>query len=439
MNKKPIHYDSDYNGNYIENAKVPVKEFIDDEDIINKKHVDDSLKYETELSKNLPTVESVGGIESGTENLDVKSVKEVLDLTLYPLKSPTYIQPELELILSNEDSIIKQTGFPTDIELTANLDLNDSNGLVSYTFSGDGIETPVSQNGNTFIISDYQLNDGNNSWTVSVSYLGSLPKKDTHGNYDTNGSFNDGSIKKTFNMVIKNPILYGVHYAEKDITLDLPENLNNNVDHYLDYVEQFDVELGTEGACSFNIAIPYPNSSIKVYVSGLDVTNSFSNSLKQNVKPWKQDVGEQYQTYHLYTNIPLTKPTIFTVKVFIKNYSRIVDVDYNPKTNTLSLNDDSNFITAWNVDDDEPIGSNPISIKDTVDGYMKIVSTIGTIRKVERARPYTLVDDLDFFTVYVPNLVGVNQHLTDTDIYSFRIWLSPNNPPKGNRSQSFPI
>lgn len=434
--EKSIHYDINLNGNVLKDAKVPTTTFPNEEDVINRKYVDDKTSYNSGLAENLPTVEKVGGIESGTTDLNGKPFSEIIDRALYPLLPAVYETPTVSLSISNITDIILHTGFRTDIVLEANVDIKDSAGITSYTFTGTGIDTPITQSTNIFTVNNLYLIDGENSWNVVVEYDAGVPKNNSHDIPDIDSIFASGNKESIINLEAKRPILYGVYYRLLDSTEQTPSNVPFSMESVIDNVDSFEVELGNTEAVSFNIGVPYKDYVIRVLMNDIDVTNSFKNEIKQGIRPWDEPVGGDYNVYHWYSNIALSEITKMKVFVYKKDYDRIVDMDFDSQDNSVSFDNVSTNYQAWDFGTDTPFAGTPISIR-SVEGYLKLNSDIGTIKKIEKSRPFNVAENLDFLEAYIKNEKGVATHLYGTEKYNLRIWIS-NTAPAGDSTQTLP-
>lgn len=198
--------------NKIHNGKVSIddRNSIEDDDIIDKKYVDDVKIYNTALTSNtnVDPIE-VGGIVNRTQ-IHNKPITEVLDNLLYPLTLHSYIKPTISTSINyynigTTNTGSREVGALVDIKLTANINYRDSAGLdtnedPSIEFSGSSISGfigPTNPSGVDTLIENYTISESN-IWKSKVYYLPATVQNDTHGNPDNVGTganpyFSNGS------------------------------------------------------------------------------------------------------------------------------------------------------------------------------------------------------------------------------------------------------
>lgn len=424
MVEEKVYLDLDLQENQLKNARVPdIEESShNDEDAINRKYVHEKTILDTELSK-LDVVETVGGIIEGTQSSEVdgKGVVEILDMILYPLIEPVYEIPTITTTISNFDDIIKDTGFTTDIVLEVSVDINDSESITNYTFSGMGITGTITQESNIFVIKDYILLNGYNTWSIGIEYSGAVTKQNTHGEDSLSGYFPSGSINNDVVVTASYPMLYSVRYGEIDATITSSDVIPDILSCVLPVSRKFDVVLGNNSEVSFNFAIPSGIYDTIFTINDIDVTNSFKQSEKVSVTPWGVGVGSSYDVYHWFSNLVLDKPTIICVELVEIKPSSIYELAWNNSTSSLSI-DGGVGLSDWDNVNDNNIPDNDFSIKFDGSG-IRIVSTVGNITKVEKSRPFMIVNDLNSNDVTIPNEIGSETHESYSDLYNFRVWV----------------
>lgn len=418
--EKKIHYDIDLNGNSLKNARVPNTETNNDDDAINRKFVEDKTKYISDLASQ-PTTEALGGIGKGSTDLENNTLSEILDKALHSVKEPTYEIPTIEAIVSNVDDLVLQTGARVQIVLKGIVDIKDSSGVVTYTFSGDGIDGTITQIEDTFVIQEYYLKDGENKWAVGVNYDESIIKTDSQGNEFTQGSFSSGNVTNEITLLSKFPILYSVDYG----FVDKVSNSNDrNFDSFIDIeTKEFEVELGNTRDVSFNLGIPNLDYGVRIYMNSIDVTNSFSTDTSQSYTPWENlFYSTEYKFYHWHSNIVLDENTTLKVQIYKKNYDRIVDVIFDTKENTIRLDNGSTLYSVGRP----PRPTNQLNISDFDEqtGTRTMTTNLGIIRKIEVGRPHFMViENMDSTSVPIPSRKGMDSHNYVEDILKYRVWL----------------
>lgn len=196
--------------NKLQEAKLEIidREFIENDDVIDKQFVDDSQIYSTELSNVSTGVNSgkpiavFGGITLDTV-VDGKTNSELWDLALYPLQHPMYVQPSITFTSSILDqNTLSPISAPYEVgqsvlaRLSVSSVFNDSQGLqgtLPYSWSGTGISGTATTGLSTVDVNLDML--ASNSWSNTTVFQGSAIKNDTHGNPDSTGIF--GVVSKT--------------------------------------------------------------------------------------------------------------------------------------------------------------------------------------------------------------------------------------------------
>lgn len=429
MAEKPIYYDQDLNNNKLKKARVEMSGS-HDEDAVNRKFVLDQHKYDTTLATTQLTVEKVGGIAKGTPSATVanKTFKELLDLALYPLVAPTYTKPTVTASITNmgsdhNDHIIPIAGFRKNVVLKAVAVQNDAGAISSYTFSGAGITGTITQASDTYTVPNYVLVNGDNTWTVGVNYTASPTKNNTHGTADATGSFVAGSVTTQVKLTVKDPIMYGVDYKQIDVTAYSGANIQGVTESVIQNDgNSFKIEVGDTKAVSVNIAVPYTNADIRVIMNDVDITNAFKRDTKTGVKPWGEG-NTDYSVFHWYSGVKLNKPTTLEVTVFYRFYTRILDVKWNSQDNQVEIDNSGTDVMSWNLGTDSPIATNEISVKRQANGDIRLVSTVGNIKRVEKGRPYKIYDGLNATDLIITDQLGREVHVNHDDIYKFRVWV----------------
>ncbi len=429
MAEKKIYYDQDLNENKLKKARVEMSGSHDD-DAVNRKFVLDQHKYDTTLATTLPTAEKMGGIAKGTPSATVanKTFKQILDLALYPLVAPTYTKPTITASITNiggdsNDNIIPIAGFKKNVVLKAVATQNDSASITSYTFSGAGISGTVTQASDTYTVSGYTLVNGDNTWTVGVNYTASTTKNNSHGVADATGSFTNGSITTEVKLSVKDPIMYGVDYGVSDVTTMSGSNVQGVTESVIpNDGNSFKIEIGNTRDVSVNIAIPYDNADIRVIMNDVDITNAFKRSVKTGVKPWGEG-NHTYSVFHWHSGLKLNKPTTIEVTVFYRYYTRIVDVIWDGQDNLVKIDNTGSYTTSWNFETNTPIGTNIISIGRQSNGDIRMVSSIGNIKRIEKGRPFKVYENLNSADITISDQEGRSVHLNYGDTYKFRLWV----------------
>ncbi len=431
MAEKFVHIDKDFKKNKIKNSRIPDVPSNEehDEDAINRKYVNDKNKFITTLSENqnINVVEKFGGIDANTPSSDVsgKTTQEILDLALFPLKSPNYDIPTSILSIKNKEDIVLQSQFKTDIVLECIVEQNDSSSIISYTFSGDGINTPVTQPSNIFTIQDYITNSGLNNWSVVVNYDEAIQKKDSHFNDDNNGKFIAGSISSSIELETLNPILTSVDYNEEDATIKTPLTIMDFMDGIRNFKNTFYIEVGNNKKSSINFAIPFKYADVRVTMNETDITDGFKKSLIEGVKPWGVGSGIDYTVYHMKTNIKYKRPKVIKVEVFEKYFTGVFDVSWHSVDNKIEIDNDGLLLDSWNDTLNTPIASNKFSINDVstpTDQLVRIVSTVGFIKKVELGKPFKIFET-NSSDITINDGFGKTQKLELSQVYKFKIWV----------------
>ena len=414
MAEKIIYIDENHNKNSIIDARIPIVTIgtEHDEDAINRKFVVDSVKYDTTLATTLPTAEKMGGIEKDTPStsLNGKSIKEVLDLALYPLKSPIYVLPTLEATITNMSNIVVVGGFKSNIILKATPTLNDASGIVSYTFSGSGIVGTVTQATDTYTVPNYVLQEGSNSWVVGVNYSAPIIKNNTHGIADNSTNYPSGLITKSIVLEASLPIKYGFTYGLEDITVATPmiggmEYAKVTLPKLID--NKFRFEIASYKPVSLNIAIPKINVGVKVTLdNGIDITDSFKSTLKTNFPTYSSDLLSTYTVFHHYSNVLYSKSHFINVEVLPIKYASVYTLRYDVSNNKVSINGELE-VDAWNDGSDITIPFNALSVYRYGDAIRVVSNYVGDIKKIEITHPHTIIDGLAIDDYTTNNIVGI--------------------------------
>lgn len=207
---KKVFSDIDLHGNALNHAKVTIadRDTIADADVIDKQYVNDEDTYVTDLSdpdtgvnEGKPLI-GFGGI---TTDIVVhgKTTRELWDIAMYPLASPTYLTPVTSISTVVYTDVSKSSPYFGNLEVgqsvwldhTINVTLRDSVGLDGtnpYTWSGSEILGSL-QTGFDTISLNYNANMSQ-SWQCITAYLGADIKNDTHGNPDATGQFDAGTV-----------------------------------------------------------------------------------------------------------------------------------------------------------------------------------------------------------------------------------------------------
>lgn len=425
MAQDKLNYDLDFQKNKLENALVPDVLVGEEnpEDAINRGFVEGLVNYSTDFSKSLPTSIGVGGIPKDTppSSVDGKNLKDIIDLMLYPLISPSYTLPNIEGSISNTSFITTDVGFKTDIVLDVAVNQNDALSIDSYTFSGLGITGTITQTSPTLILEDHILLEGDNVWTIGINYSGAVLKQNSHGVDDSTGLFSSGTILENVIINATYPLLYSVDYSLNDSTLSNGSDILDFMDCVRPYEDSFSLEVGSGNPVSVNIGVPHSDVDMVVIMNDIDVTNAFNSAKISDVKPWEEGVGKEYTVFNWYSNIELDEPT--TLKFYIKRkyFSEIYDVVWDSSLGNLFINGESG-IDSWDESSDNPHLGNDFSINREGDN-IRIFSTIGNIRKVEKGRPFSLTEGLNSSDVNILDVNGRDNHLSKTNIYKFRLWI----------------
>lgn len=429
MAEKKIYYDQDLNQNKLKQARVEMSGS-HDEDAVNRKFVLDQHKYDTTKATTLPTAETVGGISKGTPSATIanKTWKELLDLALYPLIPPTYTRPTITASITNigsdhVDNIIPIAGFRKNVVIKADVIQNDASSIDSYTFSGAGITGTITQASDTFIVPNYVLVNGENKWTVGVNYTASVTKNNSHGVADTSGSFPNGSVTTDVVLNVKDPIMYGVDYRQIDVTTVSGSNVQGVTESVIpNDGNTFKIEVGHTKAASVNLAIPYENADIRVVMNDVDITNAFKREVKTGVKPWNEGTTT-YSVFHWYSGVPLNKPTTLEVTVLYRFFTKIVDVIWDSQDNIVQIDNSGAWVQSWNLGTNTPMGSNTISVGRQTSGDIRLVSSIGSIKRIEKSRPFKVYESLNTSDVTISDQIGRPTHLDHSTVYKFRLWV----------------
>ena len=137
---------TDFVGNYIKNVKTDIP--VNDDDVSNKKYVDKQTTYDTTLSNNDSTK------FSWMRNIHNKSLKEIVDMLLFPQNTENYVNPELlncsvQLLdnISGDNEAIINTGNNVKLRFVFELSVTQrlSNELPKIIFTDNNNQTNIFQ------------------------------------------------------------------------------------------------------------------------------------------------------------------------------------------------------------------------------------------------------------------------------------------------------
>lgn len=175
--------------------------FTGDTQIIDKKYADDiafnantGITASTVYSLSTPSTVDVGGLDAGSQLTGFTSnelLEKILVATLYPTLTGPNVSDftisglassyEVGLIQTWNSSVTFNRGsINPQYDATSPYRSGPAN---TYNYTGSGLTTTSStSNTNTQTITDYTIQSGTNSWSVSVSYDSGVQPYDSKGN-----------------------------------------------------------------------------------------------------------------------------------------------------------------------------------------------------------------------------------------------------------------
>jgi len=185
-----------------------------------------SGEYDSNLQDSQVMTFDLGGISSGTTvaELDGKTFSELFDTLLFPTAYPTYSNPSASL---SNNAGIRKIGESINFELNPGFNL----GSINTTWEGSqgtragGLTLAnISYGGNTFnnlnaadngsfisdpyLISNYNVAQGSNSFTLDITLSSGIQPKDSKGN-DYQTPYGGGSFSKSTSFEGVYPIFKG--------------------------------------------------------------------------------------------------------------------------------------------------------------------------------------------------------------------------------------
>ena len=277
----------DLNKNKLLKSKVEItdREAIETDDVIDKQYVDDNDTYASDLSdiddglnSGKPLI-SIGGIDTNFV-VDGKTNKELWDALFYPRTSPIYTEPTINLVglysdtnTGNTVSLPFEVGQLIDVNLTANYNLNDSDGLNGsspFTWSGSGLAgSQVTGNNNISLSLDLQTS---NSWSVTAAFLGAATKNDSYGDPDTTGIF--GNVTKTDNLSLTAYWPYWIDVQTGNTTAPTNDTELRSLSNK---------SLGSRPT-SFNVTLP-GDGQTKTLIIAVPASNASISAVKDGAQP----------------------------------------------------------------------------------------------------------------------------------------------------------
>jgi hypothetical protein len=337
--------------NFLKQAKVQIldRTSIEDDDLIDKKYVDDSQIYDSELGNNA-SVEF-----KSIENIDDKSkvvgkpTTQIFDELFFPLINHSYQLPESDVDIVVEDTLssldvtskLLEVGQSIHFDVDNIVQINDSKGLLATNPYEYNIETDSGVQVNQSNLSSYQSPDiavsKETKLYVVSKYQEAETKKDSHGNDDLTGTvenpkFVAGQLDSEYIIQARWPKFVGI-FSGSQTTPDANTLMStlSSADFNVKLLEDDDTTLNTtqdvensHGTKTLMFAIPKDPTatgfSIQVIRGQEDISSLFT---EETIVDVPDSFGNGYtQSYVVFSaELPLTITESYKIKSIITKLS----------------------------------------------------------------------------------------------------------------------
>lgn len=293
--------DVNFRKNKIKNAKVdiPDRDNIEEDDAIDKKFVDDSLIYSTDLTADT-SLQPSNEIFDRTL-LHNKNIFEVFDEVFYKLIKASYIRPTMSLSLEFYQpgtTILVSSPEPgevVDAIFTTSFSQNHSKGItggVDYLQLSPSSFSQSNANVGAYTIPNYVV-DVSSSWRASIDYQEANTLNDSRGNPDTSGLstapyFGPGTLTSTISRTIAWP--YYAVVLDGDVPAPNAIQLNSTLSSgkvKSDLVGEIEIDIIAGGTKTIIFAVPISGVTMPQFQvtkdSSISVAASFTTSLLTSV------------------------------------------------------------------------------------------------------------------------------------------------------------